>query len=42
MRELTQAQFDDILVAAKSYQRRAFASGEPQQMMRAFVEDKRK
>lgn len=42
MRELTQAQFDDILAAAKSYQRRAYASGEPQQMMRAFVEKKRK
>lgn len=42
MREMTQAQFDDILVAAKSYQRRAYESGEPQQMMRAFVEKKRK
>ena len=42
MRELTQAQFDDILVAAKNYQRRAYESGEPQQMMRAFVESKRK
>lgn len=42
IRELTQAQFDDILVAAKSYQRRAYESGEPQRMMRAFVERKRK
>lgn len=42
MRELTQAQFDDILVAAKSYQRRAYESGEPQRIMRAYVERKRK
>jgi enoyl-CoA hydratase/carnithine racemase len=37
LRELTQAQFDDILVAAKSYQKRAYESGEPQKMMRAFL-----
>jgi len=30
MRELTQAQFADILVAAKRYQRLAYESGEPQ------------
>lgn len=42
MRELTQAQFDDILVAAKRYQRRAYESGEPQRIMRAYVERKRK
>ncbi|HSH06199.1 MAG TPA: enoyl-CoA hydratase/isomerase family protein [Burkholderiales bacterium] len=33
MRELTQAQFDDILVAAKRYQRLAYESGEPQRTM---------
>ena len=33
MRELTQPQFDDILVAAKKYQRRAYESGEPQRFM---------
>ncbi len=33
MRELTQAAFDDILVAAREYQRRAFESGEPQRLM---------
>lgn len=38
MRELTQAQFDDILVAAKRYQRLAYASGEPQQMMPRLLE----
>lgn len=42
LRELTQAQFDDILVAARSYQRRAYESGEPQRIMRAYVERKRK
>lgn len=41
LRELTQAQFDDILVAAKRYQRRAYESGEPQRIMRAYVERKR-
>lgn len=34
LRELTQAQFDDILVAAKTYQKRAYESGEPQRFMR--------
>ena len=38
MRELTQAQFDDILVAAKSYQRRAYESGEPQRLMREMLQ----
>ena len=42
LRELTQVQFDDILVAARSYQRRAYESGEPQRIMRAYVERKRK
>lgn len=33
MREMTQAAFDDILVAGRNYQRRAFESGEPQRLM---------
>ena len=33
MRELTQAQFEDILVAAKRDQRLAYESGEPQRAM---------
>lgn len=37
MRELTQAQFADILEAAKSYQRRAYESGEPQRLMPALL-----
>ena len=37
MRELTQARFDDILVAAKNYQRRAYESGEPQRLMRELL-----
>ncbi len=37
LRELTQAQFDDILVAAKKYQKRAYESGEPQKQMAAFL-----
>ena len=37
MRELTQAAFDDILVAAKRYQRRAYESGEPQALMGALI-----
>jgi enoyl-CoA hydratase/carnithine racemase len=41
-RELTQAQFDGMLDAVKRYQRRAYESGEPQRMMRAFTEGKRK
>ena len=42
MRELTQPQFDDILVAAKKYQRRAYESGEPQRVMRELLERMRK
>jgi enoyl-CoA hydratase/carnithine racemase len=38
MRELTQPQFDDILVAAKKYQRRAYESGEPQRLMREMAQ----
>ena len=38
MRELTQPQFDDILVAAKKYQRRAYESGEPQRLMRELLQ----
>jgi enoyl-CoA hydratase/carnithine racemase len=38
MRELTQPQFDDILVAAKRYQRRAYESGEPPRVMRELLE----
>jgi len=38
MRELTQAQFDDILVAAKRYQRLAYESGEPQRTMPKLLE----
>jgi len=41
MRELTQAQFDDILVAAKKYQRRAYESGEPQRLMRELATKKK-
>jgi enoyl-CoA hydratase/carnithine racemase len=41
LRELTQAQFDDILVAAKKYQKRAYESGEPQQQMAAFLAARR-
>jgi enoyl-CoA hydratase/carnithine racemase len=36
LRELTQAAFDDILVAAKSYQKRAYQSGEPQRIMKEW------
>ena len=38
MRELTQAQFEDILVAAKRYQRLAYESGEPQHAMPRLME----
>jgi len=38
MRELTQAQFEDILVAAKRYQRLAYDSGEPQHTMPRLME----
>ena len=42
LRELTQADFDDILVAAKKYQKRAYESGEPQTQMAAFVAARKK
>jgi enoyl-CoA hydratase len=42
MRELTQPQFEDILVAAKKYQRRAYESGEPQRLMREMVQKMKK
>jgi len=42
MRELTQAQFDDILVAAKRYQRLAYESGEPQRIMPRLLESLQK
>ena len=42
MRELTQPQFDDILVAARKYQRRAYESGEPQRVMRELLDALRK
>jgi enoyl-CoA hydratase len=38
MRELTQTQFEDILVAAKRYQRLAYESGEPQRTMPRLLE----
>jgi len=41
MRELTQARFDDILVAARHYQRRAYESGEPQRLMQELSKGKR-
>jgi enoyl-CoA hydratase/carnithine racemase len=40
-RELTQAGFDGALEAAKTAQREAYASGEPQEAMRKFLERKR-
>jgi len=42
LREITQAEFDDILVAAKKYQKRAYESGEPQKQMAAFLAARRK
>ena len=42
MREMTQPQFDDILVAAKKYQRRAYESGEPQRLMREMAQKLKK
>jgi enoyl-CoA hydratase/carnithine racemase len=36
LRELTQAAFEDILAAAKSYQKRAYQSGEPQRIMKEW------
>ena len=38
LRELTQAAFDDILVAAKRFQKRAFESGEPQLHMKKLLQ----
>lgn len=37
LRELTQAEFDDILVAARKYQKLAYESGEPQKKMAEFL-----
>ena len=42
MREMTQPEFDDILVAAKKYQRRAYESGEPQRLMREMAQKMKK
>ena len=42
MRELTQSEFDDILAAAKKYQKRAYESGEPHRLMREFLSRKGK
>ena len=42
MRELTEPQFADILVAAKRYQRLAYESGEPQRTMPRLLETMRK
>jgi enoyl-CoA hydratase/carnithine racemase len=42
LREVTQAEFDDILVAAKKYQKRAYESGEPQKQMAAFLAARKK
>jgi enoyl-CoA hydratase/carnithine racemase len=42
MRELTEAQFADILVAAKRYQRLAYESGEPQRTMPRLLETMQK
>lgn len=41
-RELTQPGFDAALVAAKAYQKEAYASGEPQAAMKRFFEARRK
>lgn len=41
-RELTQSGFDAALVAAKAYQKEAYASGEPQAAMKRFFEARRK
>ena len=42
MRELTQPQFDEFLVAVKKYQRRAYESGEPQRLMREMTQKLKK
>lgn len=41
-RELTQPGFDAALVAAKEYQKEAYASGEPQAAMKRFFEARKK
>lgn len=41
-RELTQPGFDAALVAAKAYQKEAYASGEPQAAMQRFFQARRK
>ncbi|HTS55565.1 MAG TPA: enoyl-CoA hydratase/isomerase family protein [Burkholderiales bacterium] len=41
LRELTQAGFDGALEAAKKAQREAYASGEPQEAMRKFLEHRK-
>ena len=41
-RELPQREFDDILAAAKKYQKRAYEPGEPQRLMREFLDRKGK
>lgn len=38
LRELTQAAFDDILAAAKRFQKRAYESGEPQSHMKKLLQ----
>ena len=40
MRELTQAAFDDILVAARRYQRLAYEAGEPQRLFKELSKGK--
>jgi enoyl-CoA hydratase/carnithine racemase len=42
MRELTQRQFDEFLVAVKKYQRRAYESGEPQRLMPELAQKMKK
>lgn len=41
IRELTQPQFEETLAAAKRYQKRAYASGEPQRLMRRFISQRK-
>ena len=41
-RELTQPGFDAALLAAKEYQKEAYASGEPQEAMKRFFEARKK
>ena len=42
MRELTQQQFEEFLVAVKKYQRRAYESGEPQHLMPELAQKMKK